>query len=251
MENDSRTATVRGNFQLKWLPSGRLFQSPLTWHFVTEDLEGGHILWPWCMIWKLVCGEICDWPPRLEVLPDICRPNGQLIIAHWILLLQSSSIIRRQNHLHLWSYLSVPQASPRICMSGLWWLYTLELYDFVKKNLTFPQRCLSSWEFWRLDILLCSATKMRLLMGWGTTKSCRSIRPRSGNHSLLNVIVRGDAIALPCYRQNTPFSRWLIYYSMQPHGGGWTHTSSLIEIWKILQPSIDKSSTSTKKNGGK
>ena len=103
------------------------------WHLATEDLEGGHRLWPWCMLWQLVCGEVHDWQPRLEVLPDLCCPNRQLIRVHFILLLQSSSLIRRQSHLHFWSYCSVLEASSWICLSGLWWHCTLDLYDSVKK----------------------------------------------------------------------------------------------------------------------
>ena len=96
-------------------------------------------------------------------------------------------------------------------------------------------------------MLLCSATEMRLLMGLGYIKSCRSILPRSGNHSLSDMIVRGDVIALLCYRQTEPFARWVMYYSMQPHGGIWAHTSSLRATQKRLQPSRDKSSKITKK----
>ena len=97
-------------------------------------------------------------------------PKGQLIRVHWSLLLWSNSIIRRQSHLNFWRYRSVPQASPRLCLSGLRWRCTLGLYDFVK-TFTFPQKCLLRWYFWRLEMLLCSATEMSLLMGWGTTKS--------------------------------------------------------------------------------
>ena len=78
----------------------------------------------------------------------------------------------------------------------------------LSKRITFLQKCLSIWEFLRLEIWLCSDTAMSLLMGWGNKKSCRSIQPRSGNHSLSNVIVRGDVIALLCYIQTKPFSRW-------------------------------------------
>ena len=103
VDNDPTPATVQGNYQPKWPPRGMLFQSPLMWHLATEDLEGGHWLRPWCMLWQLVCGEIRYVPPCLEVFPDLCFPNRQIIRVQWSLLLRSVSLIRRRIHLHWWS----------------------------------------------------------------------------------------------------------------------------------------------------
>ena len=101
------------------------------------------------------------------------------------------------------------------------------IYMTLSKNITFPEKSLLRWDFWRIQILLCSSMAMSMLVVWGTKKSCRSIWPRSGNHSQSNLIVRGDVIAYLCYRHITPFARCVIYYNMQPHVRIWTHTSSL------------------------